>query len=199
MEFFLSPDELRDVPTETLLEVFYARDARRVFTSCGGSLRRLLLREPHTRYGAQQRTLRAAQELVRRALMEELAERPVLDAPIRVRTFLTTHFAGFQEERFVALWVDAQHCLIEAEELFRGTVDQTAVYPRQVVRAALAHNAAGVIFAHNHPSMKAEPSPADVRLTTALKSALELVDVRVLDHFIVTDVNILSFAERGML
>ena len=99
-----------------------------------------------------------------------------------------------------ALWLDAQHRLLAAEELFRGTLSQTSVYPREVVKKALAHNAAAVVFAHNHPSGVAEPSPADEALTRSLKQSLALVDVRVLDHFVVAGPSQpLSFAERGLL
>ena len=99
----------------------------------------------------------------------------------------------------MAIFLDAQHRVIAAEEMFHGTLTQTSVYPREVVKRALAHNAAAIIFAHNHPSGVAEPSQSDQHLTTALKQALGLVDVRVLDHFIVAGAGCLSFAERGLL
>ena len=105
-----------------------------------------------------------------------------------------------QHEVFVALWLDAQNRLIASEELFRGTLTQTSVYPREVVKRALANNAGGVILAHNHPSGLAEPSRADEVLTSSLKQALALVDVRLLDHFIVTgSTEPMSFAERGLI
>ena len=116
-----------------------------------------------------------------------------------MRDCLRIHFAGREYESFVALFLDSQHRLIAVDELFRGTLTQTSVYPREVLKAALKENAAAVIFAHNHPSGIPEPSKADERLTTALKSALALVDVRVLDHFIVAGAGVLSFAERGLL
>jgi len=97
------------------------------------------------------------------------------------------------------VFLDAQHRVLASEELFRGTLTQTSVYPREIVKAALRHNAAAVIFAHNHPSGVAEPSRADEMLTTALKQALALVDVKVLDHFIVAGGSVISFAERGLL
>jgi DNA repair protein RadC len=140
-----------------------------------------------------------ARELVRRWLDEEVRRECVLNAPTAVRDCLRIHFAGREYESFVALFLDAQHRLIDTEELFRGTLTQTSVYPREVVKAALHHNAAAVIFAHNHPSGVAEPSKADEQLTLALKQSLSLVDVRVLDHFIVAGANVLSFAERGLL
>lgn len=140
-----------------------------------------------------------ARELVRRWLDEELRRDCVLNSPAAVRDCLRLHFAGREHESFVAMFLDAQHRLIETHELFRGTLTQTSVYPREVVKEALRVNAAAVIFSHNHPSGVTEPSQADQHLTTALKQALALVDVRVLDHFIVAGASILSFAEKGLL
>jgi DNA repair protein RadC len=116
-----------------------------------------------------------------------------------VRDYLKLVLGRTDHEVFVALMLDAQHRVVATEELFRGTLTQTSVYPREVVKAALARNAAAVIFAHNHPSGIAEPSHADELLTRSLKSALALVDIQVLDHFIVAGGRILSFAERGLL
>lgn len=141
----------------------------------------------------------AARELVQRWLNEELRRECVLTAPASVRDYLRIHFAGQEYESFVVLFLDAQNCLIAAKELFRGTLTQTSVYPREVIKEALKQNAAAVIFAHNHPSGVAEPSRADEMLTSALKQALTLVDVKVLDHFIVAGASTLSFAERGLL
>lgn len=144
--------------------------------------------------------LQAVLEMARRALGEALQERAVFSAPGAVRDYLRLHLAGLQHEVFFALWLDSQHRLIVAEELFRGTLSQTSVYPREVVRRALTHNAAAVVLAHNHPSGVAEPSRADEMLTRELKQSLALVDVRVLDHFIVAGAAPpLSFAERGLL
>src|SRR3989338_8468408 len=140
-----------------------------------------------------------ARELVRRWLDEELKRECVLNAPDVVRDCLRIHFAGREHESFVAMFLDSQHRLIATNELFRGTLTQTSVYPREVVKAALRENAAAVIFSHNHPSGVAEPSQSDQQPTTALKQALGLVDVRVLDHFIVAGTSILSFSERGLL
>lgn len=140
-----------------------------------------------------------ARELVKRWLEEEIRRGCALSAPSAVRDCLRIHFAGREYESFVALFLDAQHRLITTEELFRGTLTQTSVYPREVVKSSLRHNAAAVIFAHNHPSGVAEPSKSDEQLTQALKQALLLVDVRVLDHFIVAGTEVLSFAERGMI
>lgn len=142
----------------------------------------------------------ATLELARRGLREELRTRPALSAPGAVRDWLRLALAPLPHEVFVALWLDAQNRLIADEELFRGTLTQTSVYPREVVKRALAHNAAAVILAHNHPSGVAEPSAADQLLTRSLREALALVDVRLLDHFIVAGNAVpLSFAERGLL
>jgi DNA repair protein RadC len=143
--------------------------------------------------------LLAAVELTRRALGEQLAARHAMASPTAVRDYLRLSLSGREHEVFVAVMLDAQHRVIASEELFRGTLTQTSVYPREVVKCALRHNAAAVIFAHNHPSGAAEPSHADEMLTTSLKSALDLVDVRVLDHFIVAGNQALSFAERGLI
>jgi len=144
--------------------------------------------------------LAATLELARRGLHEELRQRPALGAPAAVRDWLRLRLAALQHEVFLVLWLDAQNRLIADEELFRGTLTQTSVYPREVVKQALAHNAAAAILAHNHPSGVAESSSADQLLTQTLKQALALVDVRVLDHFIVAgSVPPLSFAERGLL
>ena len=138
-------------------------------------------------------------ELVKRWLCEEMKVGDSLNSPGVVRDFLKLHFTGREYESFVAIFLDAQHRVIEVDELFRGTLTQTSVYPREVVKAALKSNAAAVIFAHNHPSGVAEPSQSDRMLTDALKQALALVDVRVLDHFIVAGVEVLSFAELGLV
>ncbi len=143
--------------------------------------------------------LQAVLEMARRALGEAMRAGDALDSPAAVRDWLCLRLGGLGHEVFMALFLDAQNRVIEAEELFRGTLTQTSVYPREVVKRALAHNAAGVLLAHNHPSGVAEPSQADRWLTEQLKTALALVDVRVLDHFIVAGNHSLSFAERGLL
>ena len=141
----------------------------------------------------------AARELVRRALREELKQRSALSSPLAVRDYLRLALAGKPYEVFIVLCLDAQHRVLTAEELFRGTLTQTSVYPREVVKCALKANAAAVIFAHNHPSGVAEPSSADELLTRTLKQALALVDIQVLDHFIVASDAVLSFSERGLV
>ncbi|HEX4798188.1 MAG TPA: DNA repair protein RadC [Burkholderiales bacterium] len=143
--------------------------------------------------------LQAALELARRALREEISSRDALSSPQAVRDYLRLALARREQEVFLVLLLDAQHRVIASEELFRGTLTQTSVYPREVVKCALKHNAAAVIFAHNHPSGVAEPSHADEILTRSLKAALALVDIQVLDHFIVAGSRTMSFAERGLL
>ncbi len=143
--------------------------------------------------------LQAVFELARRALQEQLQRSDVLNSPKSVRDYLGLLLKGRQQEVFLVLFLDTQHRVIAFEELFHGTLSQTSVYPREVVKRALAHNAAAVILAHNHPSGVAEPSQADQLLTTALKQALVMVDVSVLDHFVVAGGQILSFAEKGLL
>ncbi len=138
-------------------------------------------------------------QLARRALREDVKRDTLLSSPGKVRDYLRLTLARLEHEVFVALYLDAQNRLVATDELFRGTLTQTSVYPREVVKQALKHNAAGVIFAHNHPSGVAEPSRADELLTSNLKHALSLVDVKVLDHLIVAGSATVSFAERGLL
>lgn len=148
---------------------------------------------------AKRAELLAVVELARRALAEPLRERTVFDSPRAVADYLRLQLGHKRHEVFAVLFLDNQHRLLALEELFRGTLTQASVYPREVVLRALHHHAAAVILAHNHPSGTAEPSPADRTLTHALKAALGLVDVRVLDHFIVTGTQCQSMAELGAL
>jgi DNA repair protein RadC len=148
---------------------------------------------------AKRAQLEAAIELARRSIAQGLKESPALTSPGAVRDYLRLTLGRLPHEVFVCLWLDAQHRVTAFEECFRGTLTQTSVYPREIVKAALAANAAAVIFAHNHPSGAAQPSRADELLTRNLKDALALVDVKVLDHFIVAGNQALSFAERGLL
>ena len=144
--------------------------------------------------------LAATLELARRALAGPLKVKDTMASPQAVRDWLRLSLGNLQHEVFVALWLDAQNRLIASEELFRGTLTQTSVYPREVVKRALVNNAGAVILAHNHPSGLAEPSRADEVLTSSLKQALALIDVKLLDHFIVTGgAEPLSFAERGLI
>ncbi len=143
--------------------------------------------------------LQAIFEMSRRALNEQMQVKDVLSSPQQVRDFLCLKLGSLSREVFVVLFLDAQNRMIMSEEMFSGTLTQTSVYPREVVKKALHHNAASVIFAHNHPSGIAKPSQADELITKQLKQALALVDVRVLDHFIVAGNTTFSFVERGLL
>jgi DNA repair protein RadC len=143
--------------------------------------------------------LQVVVELGKRLLREDAAHGTVLDSPPKVRDFLRLALGRCSHEVFAVLFLDAQHRLIACDEMFRGTLTQTSVYPREIVKQALHHNSAAVILAHNHPSGVAEPSRADEVLTRALQSALALVDVRVLDHIVVAATSSTSFAERGLL
>jgi DNA repair protein RadC len=142
--------------------------------------------------------LQAVVEMSRRYLEEKLRHGEALTDVNAVRNYLTHRLRGYPYEVFACLFLDNKHRVIEYEELFRGTIDSASVHPREVVRHAIHHNAAAIIFAHNHPSGVAEPSQADHRITDRLKEALGLVDVRVLDHFVIGD-DVVSFAERGYL
>lgn len=145
------------------------------------------------------RKLLAARELIQRDLLAQMQGHPVFDKPGPLGEWLRLHCAGLDHEVFLVMYLDAQQRLITIEQLFRGTLTQTSVYPREVVKAALRHNAAAVAFAHNHPSGVPDPSRADQSLTGTLKSALSLVDVRVIDHFIVAGAQHYSFAEHGLI
>lgn len=148
---------------------------------------------------AKRAELAAVLELARRSMVHQLREQPVFDTPGRVKDYLRLRLSAHRHEVFAVLFLDAQHQLLLMDEMFRGTLTQTSVYPREVVKRALETNAAAVVFAHNHPSGAAEPSRADEFLTQTLKSALALVDVRVLDHLVVGHTDVVSFAERGLL
>lgn len=143
--------------------------------------------------------LQAVLEMGRRHLWERLQRGEALTGPRETRAYLSARLRHLSREVFACLFLDNRHRVIVFEELFRGTIDATSVYPREVVRRAMAHNAAAVILAHNHPSGVAEPSAADEAITRRLRDALALVDVRVLDHFVVGDGPPVSFAERGLL
>ncbi len=143
--------------------------------------------------------LQAIFEMSRRALNEQMQVKDILSSPQQVRDYLCLKLGNLMREVFVVLFLDAQNRIVTTEEMFSGTLTQTSVYPREVVKRALHHNAASVIFAHNHPSGIAQQSQADELLTQQLKQALALVDVRVLDHFIVAGNTTLSFSERGLL
>lgn len=143
--------------------------------------------------------LQAIFEMSRRALNEQLQQRDIFQSPQQVRDYLVLRLGALPREVFLVMFLDAQNRLLATEEMFSGTLTQTSVYPREVVKRSLYHNAASVIFSHNHPSGEAQQSAADEMLTAKLKQALALVDVSVLDHFIVAGNQTLSFAERGLL
>jgi DNA repair protein RadC len=143
--------------------------------------------------------LQAVLELAKRSLLEELQAGVTLSSPQAVKQYLQLLLGGKAYESFAVLFLDVKNRLIACEELFRGTLTHTSVYPREIVKVALAHNAASVILAHNHPSGTPEPSAADHTLTQALKQALALIDVRVLDHFVVAGKHVYSFTEHGQL
>lgn len=178
-----------------------ARDMLKRFDGDLGKLAAAPFRELSTIVGvgpAKASQLAASLELARRALGSKLAAQDVLASPQAVRDWLRLRLSHTPHEVFLALWLDSGNRLIAAEEMFRGTLNQTSVHPREVVKHGLAHNAAAVIFAHNHPSGRSEPSGADLALTRALREALALVDIRVVDHFIVAPGQPAhSLAERG--
>ena len=145
----------------------------------------------------ESRTIARALRVMEKLLVTSSAS--VMDSPAAVREYLRLRLFALEHEVFVVLLLDAQHRLICAQELFRGTLTQTAVYPREIVKAALAANAAAVVFAHNHPSGNPEPSSADRMLTESLRVALAPIDVRVLDHLVVAGASVTSLAERGLL
>jgi len=205
--------EAKNATTLDLLAVLTGskRTAATLLRNSGGSLFNLLHQESSHQHGtlcAQEghsyssralARLQAAKELATRAVSEQLMRGDALTSPALVREYLTHRLASYGHEVFMMLALDASHRVIAIEEMFRGTLTQTSVYPREILKAALRLNACALIFAHNHPSGTPEPSRADELLTQTLKEALSLVDVKVLDHFIVAGTKTLSFAERGLL
>jgi DNA repair protein RadC len=172
--------------------------------SCGGvtGLLRAIrdLRTPVRGVGpAKRAVLMAALELVHRGLQEQLSEQAVLDSPAMVMEYLQLKLAHKPHEVFAVLFLDTHNKLRGYEEMFRGTLNQTSVYPREVVQQALHHGASAVVLAHNHPSGCLEPSSADLHITANLRHALDLIDVRLLDHFIVTQGRCLSMHARGLI
>ena len=201
----LSDAELLAIFLRTGMRGKSALDLARELITEHGSLARLAAADCKTLTStagigpAKAAQLQAALELARRALGEKMRVRDALSSPQSVRDYLRLTLAGRDYEVFMAVLLDAQNRVIAAQELFRGTLTQTSVYPREVVKFALAQGAAGIIFAHNHPSGLAEPNQADELLTRTLRQALALVDIRVLDHFIVGEGAAMSFAERGLI
>ena len=148
---------------------------------------------------AKRAELLAVMEIARRALAQQLTDAPVFDSPGAVKDYLGLALGNRPQEVFAVLFLDGQHRLLRLEEMFHGTLTQTSVYPREVLRRALSLNAGAVVLAHNHPSGLAEPSRADEYLTQTLKTALQMIDVRVLDHIIVGHGQVVSLAERGLM
>ena len=158
-----------------------------------------LPRGPAERSTRLRHVLAAAHELLVRSANTALIGRKVLDSPTLVKDYFKVHIAGAERETFVVIFLDSQMRVIASEELFAGTLTQTSVYPREVVKRALHHNAGAVLFGHPHPSGQPEPTRADEFLTQTLRAALNLVDVRVLDHMVIAGTQCVSFAERGLL
>jgi DNA repair protein RadC len=148
---------------------------------------------------AKRSEVAAVLEIARRVLAQQLAERPLFDSPQRVKDYLALHLRPLGHESVAVLFLDSQHRLLTLEVMFRGTLAHTSVHPREIVKRALALNAAAVVLAHNHPSGAAQPSRADELVTQGVRAALQLVDVRVLDHLVVGSSAVLSFAELGLI
>ncbi len=201
----LSDAELLAIFLRTGVAGKTAVDLARELLSAFGGLRELLAAgekqfcQAHGLGPAKYVQLQAVLEMARRHLYETLKRSDALENPQQTREFLSARLRGYTHEVFACLFLDNRHRVLSFDEMFQGTVDGASVHPREVVKRALSHNAAAVIFAHNHPSGVAEPSEADTRLTRRLRDALALVDVRVLDHFIVGDGPPTSFAELGLL
>ncbi|MDF0606068.1 DNA repair protein RadC [Neisseriaceae bacterium TC5R-5] len=201
----LSDSELLAIFLRTGMKGFSAVDIARQLIQDFGSLSNLLStsqKDFEARRGlgsAKYAQLMASKELVRRALIEEMEQREIMSDPLTVRNYLRLAIGGRDIEVFVVVFLNIQNHVLAVEELFKGSVAEARVYPREIVRRCLEHNAVGVIVAHNHPSGVSEPSHSDRVLTNLLKAALDLVEVRLLDHFIVTGQYAESFAERGWL
>jgi len=201
----LSDAELLAIFLRSGLRGASAVDLARGLLAAFGGLRALLDADPETFLGqrgagiAKYVQLRAALELGRRYLAADLQRADALTSPAATRRYLKARMRHYEREVFACLFLDNRHRVTAFEELFFGTIDTASVHPREVVKAALRHRAAAVILAHNHPSGVAEPSRADELLTRRLKDALALVDIRVLDHFVIGDGDPVSLAERGLV
>ncbi len=201
----LTDAELLAIFLRTGVQGKSAVDLARDLLADFGSLKALLDAD-HQRFcqahglgDAKYAQLQAVLEMAKRHFKEVLQRGNALTSPEITRAYLSAQLRGYSYEVFACLFLDNQHRVIQLDELFRGTIDGASVYPREVVKQALHHNAAAVIFAHNHPSGIAEPSTADKHITEKLKQALALFDIRVLDHFIIGDGQPYSFAEHGLI
>jgi DNA repair protein RadC len=189
--------EVASLTDEALLTHFYGAEATLMLESYGSLAN--VVREAQPQYSVANRQLHIAMELVKRVNLARTAARVKLTNIQSVADYLRAHVAGLEHEVFIVLWLDAQMQVIGAEEMFRGTLVQTSVYPREIVKRALQINACCVICAHNHPSGSPAPSPADKALTKRLTEALELVDVTMVDHIIIADAEHFSFVQHGLL
>lgn len=196
---------LRDRSDIELLTTVFDRNVATLLMQRFGSLRTLLhadsgdILDCHGVGCSRLHAIRALPELARRYFAESLPCGETIRSPADTEAFLQAHMRHLDHELFCCLFLDNRHRVLRFDELFRGTIDGTSVYPREVVKEALAVNAAALILAHNHPSGTAETSQADERITKRLKSALELVDIRLLDHLIIGDGTATSLASRGLL
>jgi DNA repair protein RadC len=182
---------------QDLLSHFFGAEAPLMLESCGSLAS--VVQQSQPQYSVANTQLQVALEVARRVNKQRSADRLKLGFPHTIAEYLRAHVEHLEHEVFMALWVDAQMGLIAAEELFRGTLTQTSVYPREVVKRALQVNAANVIFAHNHPGGSAVPSSADKQLTKRLAEALALVDIRVIDHFVIGAKDYTSFMQVNLL
>ena len=185
------------ITMNALRTLFGARLASRLYREAGGRAAPLL-EEARTRYGEGWDLIRAVHDLTEQAFLEIPATN-LINSPLDAASFLKSRLAGLSYEVFAVVYLNTQHGIIDYEELFRGTVSQTSVYPREVVKRALLCNASALLCVHQHPSGNPEPSRADEALTRALASALTLIDVRLIDHIVIAGDRHVSFAERGLL
>ena len=195
MEFTTPATPLAD---SALLEAYFGAEAEDVLEACNGSWQTVLSksRNPHTPAWA---ALASALEILQRALGEVLRSADAMDSPALVRKYLRTFLLGRPAEAFVVMYLDCQHRLIRTEVAFTGTLTQTSVYPREIARRAIELGSSAIVCAHNHPSGVSEPSQSDQHLTRQLREALALLDVRLLDHFVIALEGDVSFAERGLI
>ena len=188
-------EEIRAASTQELLEAFFGPKVGQDLVERVGRLRALFTGLPAT---VAHRKLLIAAELAARALLDEIVGEP-MSSPASVQEYLIRHFQGCSSEVFSTIWLDNRHRVLTIEDVFHGTIDNTTVYPREIARRGIAHNAAALILAHNHPSGVAEPSEADRLITRRIRDCLELLDIRLLDHFVIGGNTATSLASRGLL